>query len=172
MKTHHHHNQTHDDAENTPLEYLKFSLIIAFIAGFSLMLAIADFSWLEYLRLFMGVFFVVFAGFKFVDIKMFAIAYSGYDLVAKRFKVYGYLYPFLELGLGILYLADLIPFTRDILTVGLMTVGSAGVLKELTNGSKIRCACLGKYIKLPLTTVSLVEDVGMGAMALVMLISR
>jgi hypothetical protein len=53
----------------------------------------------------------------------------------------------------------------DWITLPLMLIGAAGVLRQLMRGSKIQCACLGTYVKLPLTTVSLVEDLVMATMA-------
>jgi hypothetical protein len=44
------------------------------------------------------------------------------------------------------------------------------VAQELKRRAGIHCACLGNVIKLPLSTVSLVEDIGMGLMAAAMLV--
>lgn len=167
-------NGHHDmvEGESSTTEYLKFTAVIAVItaAAFILNVLYGSGGWQEYLRWFMGVFFVVFAGFKFVGYKMFAMMFAGYDVIAKRFKAYAYAYPFVELALGIMYLADIAPIPRDIATVLIMGIGSIGVVQEIKKRSGIHCACLGNVIKLPLSTVSLVEDVGMGAMAAVMLL--
>src|SRR5690606_11421353 len=61
------------------------------------------------MRAFMAGFFLVFAGFKLLDLKGFVEGYSTYDLLAQRIKSYGYIYPFLELGLGLLFLVQLWP---------------------------------------------------------------
>lgn len=164
------HKMVH--GESSPKEYVKLGLVIASIVLVSLVLNLnfGDGGWLEYLRWFMGVFFVIFASFKFVGYSMFTMMFAGYDVVAKRFKFYSYLYPFIELGLGILYLANVLPVTRDVITVVVMSVSVVGVVQELKKRRGIHCACLGNVIKLPLSTVSLIEDVGMGLMALVMLV--
>jgi hypothetical protein len=124
------------------------------------------------MRWLMGVFFLVFGTFKLIGYRTFADVFAGYDLVAKRAKLYGYAYPFVELGLAALYLFDLVPIVRDVATLVVMTVGAAGVVQELRRHRNVHCACLGDVVKLPLSTVSLAEDVGMGAMALVMLAAR
>lgn len=160
------------EGEGTAKEYLKFAGVILTILIISIALNGGFGPWDEFLRWFMGVFFVVFAGFKFAGYKMFALMFAGYDIVAKRFKAYSYAYPFIELGLGLLYLLDLIPVSRDIAAIVVMGIGSVGVVQEIKKRSGIHCACLGNIIKLPLSTVSLVEDVGMGLMALLMLIAR
>lgn len=56
---------------------------------------------------FMAGFFIVFAGFKLMDLKGFAEGYSTYDLLAQRWSGYGYIYPFVELAFGLLMLAGL-----------------------------------------------------------------
>lgn len=166
-----HHSMVEGD--NSPLEYIKFGLVATAITVLAyIFYATSGSSGFEaYLRWFMGVFFLVFAGFKFVGYNMFVMMFAGYDIVAKRFKAYAFAYPFIELTLALLYLGDLIPGARDIVTLIVMAVGSIGVFQEISKRSGIHCACLGNIIKLPLSTVSLVEDVGMGLMALVMLIA-
>lgn len=167
----HDHDSSHMvSGENSPKEYIKFALVIISITVVAWLFN--DGGWAEYLRWFMGVFFVVFAGFKLVGYKMFAMMFTGYDVVAKRFKPYAYAYPFIELSLGLLYLFDAVPMVRDVVTVLVMGVGTIGVAQEIKKRSGIHCACLGNVIKLPLSTVSLVEDVGMGLMALAMLLMR
>ncbi len=160
------------DGESSPREYFKLGLVIVTITIMSLLLnsKIGNGGWLEFLRWFMGVFFVVFALFKFAGFKMFAMMFAGYDIVAKRYRFYSYLYPFIELSLGIFYLFNVFPTTRDVITAFVMSISVIGVVQELKKRKGIHCACLGNVIKLPLSTVSLIEDAGMGIMALVMLL--
>lgn len=164
------HSQHHSEPESTPREYAKFAAVIAGILAISYLAAMVtdNLTVSNYLRIFMGVFFTVFAVFKLIDLRGFAVSYMGYDIVAKRFAWYGYVYPFIELALAAGYIWR-VPYT-DWVTLVLMAVSSIGVFIELMRGSKIKCACLGTYIKLPLTTVTLVEDVVMGIMALLMIL--
>ena len=63
------------------------------------------------------------------------------------------------------------PVATNVAEIVLMLIGAAGVLKALIDKRSIRCACLGSVLNLPMTTVSLVEDVGMatlGGLALVL----
>lgn len=101
---------------------------------------------------------------------MFAMMFAGYDVIAKRSKIYAYAYPFIELGLGILYLLNYAVVYRDLLTLIIFGIGTIGVAQEIKKRSGIHCACLGNVIKLPLSTVSLVEDLAMGLMAVYVLI--
>lgn len=162
------------EGEHSSKEIIKFVLVIAGILASSLVLVnIYGPQTLEgWSRWFMGVFFVVFASFKFIGYRMFSMMFAGYDVIAKRFMPYAHLYPFIELALGIAYLINIAPTARDVTTVIIMGVGSIGVIQEIRKRSGIHCACLGNVIKLPLSTVSLVEDLGMGLMALVVLILR
>ncbi len=158
----------HHEGEGAPIEYLKFAGVIASIVIISLLLhSFLGDTFRDWMRFFMGTFFVVFAGFKFLDLPGFVMSFIGYDVIAKRSMLYAKVYPFLELGLGLVYLFG--QSWADYITLPLMIIGSIGVGKELLRGSKIKCACLGTYIKLPLTKVSLTEDLIMGAMAAYMI---
>jgi copper chaperone CopZ len=119
---------------------------------------------------FMGGFFLIFSFFKLLDLNGFADAYRSYDLLAQRIPVWGTVYPFVELGLGVAYLLDVAPIATNVLTLALMLVGAVGVWRALQSRQQLRCACLGTALNLPMTTVTLVEDVGMAAMAAAMLL--
>lgn len=119
---------------------------------------------------FMAGFFLVFSGFKLLDIKGFAKGYSTYDLLAKRMFLYGYIYPLIELFFGLTMLLGLqskILLTAEFLVMGFSGIG---VLLKLAKHEKFQCVCLGTAFKLPLTNVTLIEDFGMAALALVLLL--
>jgi hypothetical protein len=121
---------------------------------------------------FMGFFLVVFSLFKFFDLSGFADGFQMYDLLAKPWRPYAYAYPFIELGLGLGYLAQWqLPFIYGA-TVVVMTFGALGVIRALQRGLDLRCACMGTVLKVPLSTVALIEDLGMAAMAAAMWIGH
>ncbi len=122
------------------------------------------------MRLFMGGFFVTFSFFKLLDLRGFADAYRSYDLVAKAVPSYGYVYPFIELSLGLAYLMNLSPLWVNAITALVMAVSLAGVLRAVISGRAIRCACLGTVFQLPMSTVTIIEDGLMLAMALAALL--
>lgn len=122
------------------------------------------------MRLFMGGFFVTFSFFKLLDLRGFADAYRSYDLVAKALPGYGYVYPFIELSLGLAYLMNLSPLWVNAITALVMAVSLAGVLRAVISRRAIRCACLGTVFQLPMSTVTIIEDGLMLAMALAALI--
>lgn len=121
------------------------------------------------MMIFMASFFLIFGTFKVINLKGFAEAYSMYDLIAKKFFWYGYVYPFLELSLGLAYLFKWHMFSTNIFTLLLMLVSAAGVFNELRKGKHITCACLGAVFKIPMTYVTLIEDLLMAGMAFIML---
>lgn len=167
-----HHDVAHAVVESSRKEYLKFCGILLFLALAGLVMStLSGFNWEEWMRWFMGGFFIIFGGFKLIGYEMFILTFRGYDLIAKKHKVYAYIYPFIEVLLGGLYVLNLLPIPRDLVTIILMTVGTVGVAKAIAHKSAIQCACLGNIIKLPLTTVSLIEDLTMAVMAFIMLLA-
>ena len=71
----------------------------------------------------------------------------------------------MELGLGLGYLAHWQPTLIYGATVVLLGVGALGVFNALRKGLDLECACMGTVLKVPLSTVALVEDLGMAFMA-------
>jgi copper chaperone CopZ len=147
--------------------YYPILLIFAYITGITLLIqATAEhFSWMHWMNHFMGGFFLVFSFFKLMNLKGFAEGYSSYDVVAKKVSVYGYIYPFIELALGIAFLINFDPLITNMATLIVMSVSTIGVVQSLMNKSPFQCACLGTIIKLPLSKLTLFEDVLMVAMS-------
>ena len=89
--------------------------------------------------------------------------------MAKAWPPYGFVYPFIEFGLGIAYLAHVSPLVVNVITAGVMAVSLAGVLRAVLSKRAIRCACLGTVFQLPMSTVTIIEDGLMLGMAVIML---
>ena len=117
-----------------------------------------------YMLPFMGIVFLILASLKLIDIKGFSQMFVQYDLIAKRSKAYSYVYPFIELALGLAFLFQFQVFTAAIVTVVVMSIGAIGIGKNLLSKNRIQCACLGAKIKVPLTRFTLVEDIVMAVM--------
>lgn len=158
-------NHTHDQ-QNSGTYYPIF-LIAAYITGVSFINNFNEqtINWQGWMNQFMAGFFLVFSAFKLLDIRGFANGYSTYDLLAKRWHAYGYIYPFLELSLGILYLTQSIPTTTQIATIVLMGFSSLGVINSLLKKQNFQCACLGTILKVPLSSITLIEDLTMVILA-------
>ncbi|OQW69644.1 MAG: hypothetical protein BVN34_04895 [Proteobacteria bacterium ST_bin12] len=141
---------------------LLVTLAVEFIYG--------EFSLHRFMPNFMAGFFLVFSFFKLLDLAGFASSYAMYDLLAKRVYSYGFVYPFIELALGIAYLINFKPMLTNAITLSVMLFSSIGVILAVMNKQKIKCACLGSGFSLPMTTVTIIEDLLMVAMAAWMLI--
>ena len=116
---------------------------------------------------FMGLFFIVFSFFKFLDYKNFPRSFSMYDPLAKNISVYGWIYPFIETMLGLMFLSRINIILSLALTIGVLGITTIGVIKVLYNKENIQCACLGTAIKLPMTIATLIENGIMIVMAII-----
>lgn len=152
--------------------YKPLLLVIAYVLGAT---AIAEsihggFVWPRAMSYFMGFFFLGFAFFKLLDIRAFADAFSTYDVVAKRSRGYALAYPWIELGLGGLFVSGAFPLVANGVTAVIMAVGLVGVVGAVFRKQTIQCACLGTVFNLPMSVVTIVENGVMIAMAVVMLV--
>jgi copper chaperone CopZ len=153
-----------------PLALISAYLVVVSFAGFGESTHAIEPGWHHWMTNFMAGFFLVFSFFKLLDIRGFQDAYAGYDLIAERWHGWGFVYPFVELGLGLAYLFRIAPETTNLITLVVMSVSILGVIRALLRRQTIRCACLGTVLNLPMSTVTLVEDGLMIAMAALMLI--
>lgn len=149
--------------------YRALAVLVAYILGASVLAALPRPQLEAVMSNFMGGFFLAFSFFKFLDIRGFASGFARYDLIAERWKPWGYIYAFVELGLGVAYVTRFWPTATHAVTLVVMLVGAAGVIRSIVRKDRIKCACLGTVIDLPLGTVTLIEDLGMAAMAAAML---
>ena len=150
--------------------YKPLLMIVGFIAGTSLLVQypFQGFSGMLWMRHFMAGFFIVFSFFKLLNLSGFVDSYRMYDIVAEKWKAWGYIYPFVELALGIAYLIAWNPSVTNITTVIVLGVSTIGVVKSNLDKRKIKCACLGDVFNLPMSKVTIIEDVSMVAMAALM----
>lgn len=124
----------------------------------------------RWMRHFMAGFFLTFSFFKMLNLKGFKESYLMYDILARKFPSWAYVYAFTELGLGIAFLVNFNPILTNSLTFVVMTISIIGVLKTVLDKKAIKCACLGDVFNLPMSTVTLIEDGLMIMMSLAMLI--
>ncbi|MEL6742232.1 MAG: heavy-metal-associated domain-containing protein [Planctomycetota bacterium] len=157
--------------ENTPQSLFPLFLIVGYIFTVTLLIAWASSEWSlsTMMRHFMAGFFLVFSFFKFLDTSGFASAFRMYDPLAKAVPGWSWIYPYVELLLGVAYLLSWQPLATNAVTLVLMSVGGVGVMQSLLQKKTIRCACLGTALNLPMTKVTLVENGTMAAMAALML---
>lgn len=113
---------------------------------------------IKWMNHFMGGFFLAFSFFKLLDLNGFAASYKMYDIIAKKIPFWAYLYPFVELGLGLSFLSNLFPLVTNSITFIVMSISIIGVLQAVLNKKKIQCACLGAVFNLPMSTITIIED--------------
>lgn len=164
--------QHNEIAEQTKSWFDTYKPILLIFAYITVIASIASFyngtiHAMHFMNIFMAGFFLTFSFFKFLDLKGFAESYAMYDVVAKRIPAWGYLYAFIELSLGIEYAINFHPLITNIVTVVVMSISIIGVLQSVLNKQKIQCACLGAVFKLPMSTVTIIEDALMIVMAVV-----
>lgn len=168
-----HHGSSADTAtDNQSGSYYPIFLIFGYITGATLLVQFVSGSFMpeHWMSHFMAGFFLVFSFFKLLDLKGFAEGYRTYDIVAKAFPVWGFIYPFVELALGVLFLTGLYSFATNVVTFIVMGVSSIGVIQSLLRKSRFQCACLGTIFKVPLSKVTLTEDLLMVTMSGIMII--
>jgi copper chaperone CopZ len=167
-----HHNETLEETKSWTETYKPILLIFGYVTAISLVVSwqANAINFMVFMRVFMAGFFLTFSFFKMLNLKAFAESYAMYDIVAKKFSAWGYIYAFIELGLGLSFALNLSPLIVNWVTLIVMTISILGVLESVLNKKKIQCACLGAVFNLPMSTVTIVEDAIMIAMSAAMLI--
>ena len=163
------------EAEPIPEEQSKLKqlqplfLIFFYITAASVLINWADFNVSDWMFDFMGMFFIVFSFFKFLDYKGFPSSFKMYDPLAKVFPAYAWVYPFLETALGLFFLFRFQIDIALIATLIILGITTVGVSQSLFSKRKIKCACLGTALNLPMTEATFIENTIMIAMAVLML---
>lgn len=166
------HTEMSEQAKSKFETYKPVILIFAYILGITLFIQFSHskFNWMQWMEHFMAGFFLVFSFFKLLNIKGFAESYQMYDIVAKQFKGWAYIYVFIELALGLAFLLNFNSVITNSITLLVMSISIIGVLQSVLNKKKIHCACLGDVFNLPMSTVTIIEDALMIGMSAVMLL--
>ena len=145
-------------------------LIFGYLFATAILLNYRNWSTQEAMLDFMGLFYIVFSFFKFLDLKGFPESFRMYDPLAKALPAYGWIYPFLELALGLMFLMRFQIQMALVATLLILGVTTFGVTKTLLDKKSIRCACLGTALQLPMTEATFIENAIMLVMATTMLI--
>jgi hypothetical protein len=152
-------------------DYIPLIVVVALtlLTASAKQVAYDGFSWMTWMQDFMGFLMVVFSMFKLFDLKGYADLFQQYDLLAKSFRPYAYLYPFIQLGLGFGYLSHGQPMVINMATVIVLGFGSIGVFHARFKELDCKDACMGSMSQVPLSAFTLLEDLGMALMAAAML---
>ena len=104
---------------------------------------------------------------KLQDVESFSTMFLNYDLLARRWVPYGYIYPFAETGAGILMIAGALIWIAAPVALFIGTVGAISIYKAVyVEKRELKCACVGGGSNVPLGFVSLTESLMMMAMAI------
>ncbi|MEX1192463.1 MAG: cation transporter [Brumimicrobium sp.] len=147
-----------------------FIFLYIFLATALIEIIAGSIDILRWMRHFMAGFFLTFSFFKMLNLKGFKDSYLMYDIIARKFPAWGYVYAFTELALGVAYLINFDPFITNGVTFVVMSISIIGVLQTVLKKNTIKCACLGDVFNLPMSTVTIIEDGLMIAMSAAMLV--
>ena len=160
-----------DAVEKSELQQLfPLFLIFGYITVAAILLNYKSQGLSGFMLDFMGLFYVVFSFFKLLDLKGFPDSFRMYDPIAKKIPLYGWIYPFIELSLGLLFLMRIQIIPALIITIIILGATTIGVTKVLLDKKSIQCACLGTALKLPMTKATFIENSIMLVMAISMLL--
>jgi glutaredoxin len=107
---------------------------------------------------------------KLRDIESFTSMFLNYDVLARKWVPYAYVYPWVETGAGILMTGMLLTWLAAPAALFIATVGAWSVFKAVyLDKRELKCACVGGGSNVPLGFVSLTENLMMMGMAIVML---
>jgi len=108
---------------------------------------------------------------KLQDIEKFSTMFLNYDLLARRWVPYGYVYPFAEALAGVLMTAGVLTWLSVPVALVIGGIGAVSVFKAVyVDRRTLKCACVGGSSNVPLGFVSLTENLMMVAMAVWMLV--
>ncbi|MBI2798398.1 hypothetical protein HYX70_03860 [Candidatus Saccharibacteria bacterium] len=118
---------------------------------------------------FMGAFFIVVGAIKVYEIDSFAKTFAKYDEIAKHAKLYAYMYPFIEISIGLAMLFNFEVLVVTWVALCLMLIDSVGSYQGIKNPAVRTSATLGTVFRIPLTWVTLGEDVLIAGLAVITL---
>ena len=93
----------------------------------------------------MGVWFLAFGLLKLYDLHGFVEAFYQYDIIAKKWRIYGYLLPFMEIILGLIYILNTSMVYTTFINIIALVFAILGILSAfmiVKSGKKIECACM------------------------------
>ena len=159
------------DSESTTYTPVIAIFSVAFLLAVAVNILLSwSMGWWMVIPHFIAIAMTLLALQKLRDVESFATMFLNYDLLAKRWVPYGYIYPFAELTAGVLMLAGVASIVSIPLALFIGTVGAVSVFKAVyVDKRELKCACVGGDTKVPLGFVSLTENLMMIGMAIWML---
>lgn len=162
-------NLDNEEQKSDLKQLFPLFLIFTYIIMAAILLNNKPWNVNEFMLDFMGLFYIVFSFFKLLDLKGFPESFKMYDPLAKVIPVYGWIYPFIEVVLGLMFLMRFQITIALIITLVVLGITTIGVTKTLLDKKSIQCACLGTALKLPMTKATFIENSIMIVMAVILL---
>jgi len=155
-------------------DYLRFYQPLIMIASVALAFAIIQTTivgWSEhtFMQYLMAGYFIFFGSLKIIGWRGFVASYRQYDDIAKRSRLYATIYPLLEVLIGMTYYIGIQWLPFDIFVTLLMLQKAFSTWRTVRKGAVVQCACLGSFFSIPVTRVTVFEDLLMAVMALYMI---
>ncbi len=140
----------------------------AFLMALGLSLAMFETVFtLRMLEWFISISMVFLALQKLQDVESFSTMFLNYDLLARRWVRYGYIYPYGEALAGLLMVAGIATWLSAPVAIFIGSIGALSVFKAVfVDKRELKCACVGGASNVPLGFVSLTENLMMVAMGL------
>jgi glutaredoxin len=110
---------------------------------------------------------VVLSLLKLQNVETFATMFLNYDLLARRWVPYSYVYPYAEGLAGVLMISGALKWISVPVALFIGTIGTISVFKAVyIDKRELKCACVGGSSNVPLGFVSLTENLMMIGMAI------
>ena len=147
-------------------------IVALFSVGLLLAIAI---TWMEFgatltgktVEWFISISMVLLGLQKLMDIERFSTMFLSYDLLAQRWVRYSYIYPFVELGAGLMMLMGVLNWISAPAAFFIASIGAVSVFKAVyIDGRQLKCACIGGDSNVPLGFISFTENLMMVGMAI------
>lgn len=147
-------------AKSTKKEYRKFFGVLIFMAiAATLMSTLITFSVTDWIRWYVGGSMLVFGGFKLISLDSYSEVIPQYDPLAARYSWYSFVFPIIEVALGMFYILDVLPSVRYIITFIIFGFSLYGMYTNLQRRGPSRDnTWLGNIFLIPMSTAILAED--------------
>ena len=144
----------------TSKKAIVIALSIVILSSLAMQAPFEDIKIKNVFMSYMGIFFILFSFLKLLNVSGFSMTFVKYDLISKVIPGFALTYPFIELGLGMIFLTQIesILIYANILTLIFMISQSIGISRALIRSEQIQCACMGSAVDLPLSSLTLVEN--------------
>ena len=151
-----------------PLIYVYiFSLLITLNLTFYY-----SFLFRESVLFFLGIFSLIFGILKIIKLTSFVDSFIEYDFISKKIKAYAYAFPFIELIFAVSFLLRHELILIELICLIFYSLNLISVINALLQKKKFVCACLGGLFNVPLSYVSLAENLTMIGGILFLFITR